>query len=340
MYVKDDYTYNFARLPIVIPDINYAHKPKQSEILSAVIQEAFSACGIANDQKPLLYVTMLKDQMVELEGVSVCDKTDSLRALSPLDFVYFSHLHAGTNQGILKEDIDFDKILQDIFLDEKKITLVNYFENLLLYPQIQPSSDRDFYEEKAYLKQIAQRAFAQPRDDAFSYQKPLLFCTTRSVDTQESLCRFMLLGMNVILAEGLYAFSLDPQNFMGPYSVLTYFNSDISSRVELPDFTALGSLVNINDSVVCSFRIEGSEPQSVKVEKDQIFTYPLAATDSVDVTITSSKYPTIEKKLFGGTFGVVIDTRDKTKQLNMTPAKKQEQVQKWESTLLAGMKGL
>ena len=238
------------------------------------------------------------------------------------------------------KDIDYKVLLKDILFDEDVEVVMNYFENLNLYPHTLPSSDRDRYEEEAYLKYVARKHCYIAPKEPFQDQRSILFSTTRMLGSDKEKVSFMFLCLESLCNEGWYSFKLDSSDFIGTVSAISYFDRELYEKIEFPDFVALGSVINIVDDISCVILGEGGKASEFKLKRNEIFTYPLPFEEEVKVSISSKKYGSIERSIRGGEFGVVIDTRDKLNERHGSMEKRKQVLKAWESTLLEGLKGL
>jgi len=340
LLIKDDFSYRILRIPLMSPDIYYAHQKSNSQIFEnylKLIEENFSI-KLTPDTK--LFVSTVKDFGIKHPPSTFCDKSEAFKSLSGIDFIYFGHLHVGSNQGVFSADVSYDEILQELHFDEGKQVIINYFENLALYPFIQPSSDRDFYEEEAYLKTIAKKKCQIVNTEPFEQSQKFIFSTTRSLDDELSLCRFMLLCSESLCTEGIYEYQLDQFDFVGASAALSLLDNKTFQRLEFPEFLTLGTVLNIQDNINCVITDPTSERVEFNLRKGEIFTYPLSDVNKVTLEIKSENHGPIVKELRGGVFGLVIDTREKTKSGLLNIDQRKRLIKSWEDSLLHSMKGL
>jgi len=175
LLVNDNFSYKIVRVPLMVPDIFYAHKPSKKEVfknLMEVLQEVFK---VSVDNKIKIYVTTLTDLDIHEKNIIFCNKSESFRSLSPIDFLYFGHLHVGGSMGVYNIEVSFKEVLKDLYFDESEDVVINYFKNLELYPFLKPDSDRDFYEEEAYLRFIARTRCKIENFETFANEKSVTF---------------------------------------------------------------------------------------------------------------------------------------------------------------------
>ncbi len=340
LYVKDNLSYELIRLPSMMPDIFYAHKPSHKESFELMVADVIAQLKIKPSDKVKIYGSALKDLGIEGKNTKFCNKSDAFKSLYPLDFFYFSHLHVGSNVGIFQEEVNFSELLKELLFDEEEEVIRNYFENLSLYPYVQPSSDRDYYEEEAYLRIISKRHCVIEEKDLFVNQRPITFSTTRKFLAENDLCRFMLLCLDSLCHEGFYTFKLDPKDFIGAASALSYFDTKLFQSLELPDFEMLGSVLNIMDDVICTITTNRKAKQEVNVSRNEVFTLPLDEKESVEIDVVSHRHGTLKRKVYGGKFGLIIDTRDKNTLNNISVEKRKEIIKLWEVKLLEQIRSL
>jgi len=324
----------------MVPDIFYAHKPSKKEVfknLMEVLQEVFK---VSVDNKIKIYVTTLTDLDIHEKNIIFCNKSESFRSLSPIDFLYFGHLHVGGSMGVYNIEVSFKEVLKDLYFDESEDVVINYFKNLELYPFLKPDSDRDFYEEEAYLRFIARTRCKIENFETFANEKSVTFSTTRGLDDERALCRFMLLCIDSLCSEGFYSFKLDQSNFLGASSPLCLLENTTFQRLEFPEFLTLGSVINIMDDLSCVISSSNGAKTQFSVKKGRVFTHPLSFSERITLSLKSKKYGSFEKELSGGVFGIVIDTREKSGTKTLSPDERKELIKSWEETLLYTLKGL
>lgn len=340
--LNDDLRYKLAKVPVASPKINFFNKPNDEDVFLNVLASVEKELKVTLNQNTKIYVSSLFDLNFKYPNLVFLNKNDCFKSLFPMDFLYFSHLHVGDNRGVYSENVDYAKLLKDIFFDEKEETLENYFGNLQLYPYTNPSSDRDQYEEMAYLRQIAKSncSVVSHTSGNFLETKGIICSTTRDLSSESAMCRFMLLCVDSICSDGFFYFRLDYGNFLGASSPISLVDSQAFQKIETPDFVPLGSLVSFNDDLDLSFESESGAKEELKLPRNQVFTLPVLSTDRVNLTFHSRKYGTLNKVLTGGAFGLVIDTRDKEDSNALNLEQKKNLVKSWEEILLVGYKNL
>ena len=340
LYLDDNFSFEIVRVPMNSPYISYGNKPSKRDIFLDLLSNIEKKIEIKLDKKVKIYVSSLYKYNLGLENVIFCDKSEAFSSLYPLDFLYFSHLHVGDNSGVYSGGVDYKLLLKEIFFDEKEETLMNYFENFNLYPFMLASSDRDVYEEVAYLKQIAKNHCRIYDKGGHGDIKSIIFSTTRELKDERSMSRFMLLCVESICRAGIYSFKLDYSNFLGSISALSFLEPKIFQKVEMPEFVELGTVITAEEDLTCSFSIEEGPRQEVKLARGSIFTLPLSSYQKVNISVNSKKYGIIDKVLNGGVFGVVLDTRNRNYLMPQTLEQKKELEKTWEDILLTGFKNL
>lgn len=344
LLINQDLTYKIARVPLMNHNIFFSHKPTPTEIFENLLKMLEGEFAISLNEQYEIYGSTYNHLRIQKSNVKFCDKDDAFKSLGPVEFLYFSHLHVGSNTGVFNIDVSYKELLKDLYFEEKETTIVNYFENLKLYPYLEPSSDRDFYEEESYLRFIAKNyCKIGSSSEPFLEQKSLVLSTTRSIDNEKALCRFMLLCVDSLCSEGYYTFKLDDRDFLGAVAALSLLSRPLYEKLELPEFALLGSVFNIYDDVSCIVLDTFGNKKEFQLGKDQIFTYPLSAVEKVKLTIKSKRYQVIEKEVMGGAFGIVIDTRRKGANHigeTLTLEQRKEIISQWEQALLHSLRGI
>lgn len=337
--VEDDLTYKLSKTPSSIPHIFYANRPSREQEFLNLIKAFENDFSVGIGDKVLTYVSSTADLGINLKNYRFCLKNDAFKSLAGLDFMYFSHLHVGSNIGVFFEDKDYPAITRNLFFDEKEDTLRNYFENLNLYPYIQASSDVDIYEEVYYLREIALKNCKVDNSTFESEPKNLIFTTTRVLNEENLLSRFMFLCLESMCKPGFYNFKLDYSNFIGSCAALSFFEKDLFQKISLPKFVSLGCIVSIPDDVTCRISSDVGGEEVFKLSRNDIFTRPLPSTEAVKLEISSKKYGSFDKLAEGGVFGLIIDTRDKADNRSFALAQKKELIKKWENSLREASRG-
>ncbi|MEK7595761.1 MAG: hypothetical protein AAB443_04225 [Patescibacteria group bacterium] len=335
LLVNDDLSYKVSRLPLMSPNIFYANRPSKTQEFLRLLSELEEELDIKIQDKLLIYAATTTDLGVSVKNCRFCSKDEAFRSLYPIDFRYFSHLHVGSSAGVFFEDKNFAAVKKELFFDEKEETLKNYFENLNLYPYIEASSDRDIYEELYYLKEIARTNCPLIPQGNVMEPKTIIFSTTRTVDEERLLARFMLLALDSLCSFGFYNFKFDFSNFLGSSSALSFFENELFQKISMPKFISLGSVVNLADDLTCEIDSGTGTIEDFRVEKGELFTRPLTSGESVVLKVGSKRFGAFEKVVPGGVFGIVLDTRDKDKEKDYPLAQKKLFVKSWEDQLVS-----
>lgn len=339
LLLNDDNTYKLAKISLSLPKINYGFRPSKEEYFRLLMKDIETRFKTKALGKYPVYVSHFQDLGVSIDGIKFCTKNDAFKSLYPLDFTYFGHLSVGSSTGIYQKDIDFNELVKELFFDEKPETIINYFENLNLYTYVEPDSDRDYYEEDTCLKFLVRKHCDYIKTNPLEEIRPVLFCTTKNLENESKLCRFMLLCVESVCTVGFYRFKLDFKNFIGTAAPISYFDNKKYQEIDVPEYFEMGSIVNIPDEISCSTLKDGEPFQQFKLSKNEIFTLPLTFQDKVDVVVKSKKYGELKKTLSGGAFGVVFDTREKSYDTVLPLEKRKVLMQEWEETLLIRLRG-
>lgn len=340
LLVNDDFSYRIAKFPMLTPRINFFGKFSNTEIFINLLSDIEERFKTQIYKKIPIYVSQFENNSINLEFVKFNLKSEAFKALNISDFVYFGHLNVGSKEGIYDRKLNFKEVAEELFFDEDAQTMANYFEDMNLYPFIQANSERDYYEEDTCLKFIVKNHCGFLKNSLSEDIKTVLFSTVRSLENEARLARFMLLCIESLGNNGFYDLKMDFRNFIGASAALAVFDNSIFEKVKIPSYFELGTLININDDIYCEFFVNGVKTQELDLKKNEIFSLPLHFSESVEVQITSGKFGKLKKTLNGGAFGIVLDTREKLKNVKtLSIDKRKLLMKKWEEELLERLKG-
>lgn len=205
---------------------------------------------------------------------------------------------------------------------------INFFSNKTLYSQMVSRRREEYDMEEKYLQKISDSI-----QHKFNSEIPVLFTGDRFFGAHRATGLLYISALGFLKAPGIYELMMDTANKLPAMALLNqtfqqtsgeegrkvgmltedildgnYFNNE---------FVTVGTVLKSQGRAECLFEKEGSSPQFVEIEKDEMFILPLEKNETARVSISTGKLGKIEKKITGGDVGFIIDTRvSKSNQFN------------------------
>lgn len=172
--------------------------------------------------------------------------------------------------------------------------------NLDLYHNIVYYDSRDIVQKDALLRAIvSQNNISVPFSDV-TYTGDRL----REFDINKPLTYLLL--FDLIRNPGSFYLKMDIENRFA-HSLLVP-DLDVTAQ-------NLGTLINVPGEVECLYETGFASPQLFELKSNNIFILPLDSTTEARVMLKSGEYK-LEQKITGGSLGLIIDTRDKRRNID------------------------
>lgn len=174
---------------------------------------------------------------------------------------------------------------------------MNFRMNLDMYHNIISLDSHDVVLKDALLREIIQRSTFNLESGEF------ILTGDRFREFAHNPSLTYLLIFDLIKDPGVFFLRLDKDNL---------YAHSVSIEDSTLSYPYIGTLINIAGNVECLYETEVGTSQLFDLKEDNIFMLPLNPGSDAKIMVKSSNQ-SFEQKVLGGSLGVVIDTREKTK---------------------------
>ena len=190
----------------------------------------------------------------------------------------------------------------------KKAILTETDANSTLYPHLQPQfafgdMETASYKDSSNLRSAPQQVKLYISGDRFHMP-------ANDIDVRATT--YMLL-FDILKTPGFFDLTIDSSNILINLLLLAHHKPEFHKLFLDYQFDSLGTLINTPGQTECLIKRNSGNSQLITIPTNNLYLLPLGKSDRATILLKSHLLGKFEKVVSGGTLGVVIDTRDKTK---------------------------
>lgn len=205
-------------------------------------------------------------------------------------------------------------------LTQDEIEKINSAANSYIFPQIIPNNIFDTLEEDSSVRfvDIEQKDKVVVTGDRFLGR-----------DTSTS----HILSFDLIKKPGVYEFKIDTKNMWVLLGLIHKVDEKLGEVLSAGIDFMEGTLVNSPGGAECLVSGDEGSDRLLEIKDNSIFILPLKKGSKVKITVKGNALNTTQKSVWGGDFGLVIDTRPKNNSIRFNELYTQKNLKMWEESV-------
>ena len=205
-------------------------------------------------------------------------------------------------------------------LTQDEMEKMNFVSNSYTFPQIIPHNIFDMLEEDNSLRFI----------DVESKEKEMI---TGDRFFKRNTNISYILAFDLIKKPGIYEFKIDTGNMWVLLELANRMNEKLGEILSTNTDFMGGTLVNSPGGAECLVSGEEGSDRLLEIKENSIFVLPLKKGSKAKITVKGSALNTTQKSIWGGDFGLVIDTRAKNNPARFKEIYTQKNLKLWEEAI-------
>lgn len=205
-------------------------------------------------------------------------------------------------------------------LTQEEIDKINFAFNSYIFPQIIPNNIFDTLEEDNSLRFTN----IEPGDK-------MIITGDRFFERGTNIS--YILAFDLIKKVGVYDFKIDTNNMWILLELVNKMDEKLGAVLSADTNFMGGTLVNSPGGAECLVSGEEGGDRLLEVKENSILVLPLNKGSKTKITVKGSALNTVQKIVWGGDFGLVIDTRPKNNLTRFREIYTQKNLKTWEDAV-------
>ncbi len=205
-------------------------------------------------------------------------------------------------------------------LTQDEIEKINFASNSYTFPQIIPNNIFDILEEDNSL-----------RFTDIEPKEKVIITGDRFLERNTNIS--YILAFDLIKKPGVYEFKIDTKNMWVLLELINRTNEKLGEILTVGSDFMGGTLVNSPGGAECLVSGEEGSDRLLEIKENSIFVLPLKKGSKAKITVKGSALNTTQKSIWGGDFGLVIDTRPKNNSIHFNEIYTQKNLKMWEESV-------
>jgi len=298
---KDYQVYSY---PYVYSPEAFSANFSSSDFYSAVFETFCKQSGVKFSECEVVITGFLEPHILDFE-VNYTSIDKALEAMKEYNAVLVNNYAIVTPLGF-KSFLPLEKgsVCGKTFELEER----NFYANMALYPQIFPTDMASQIDLDSNISKLICNTSIEYIKD-----KPIMFMGSRFSGRKYHEELSYLLMVSLVRDPGVYELKFDPTNEHVLSTLLKARNVTKASMEYHP--TAVGTLISTTGPLECMVTTDIGTSQVIELQVNKLFIVPLSEGEKAKIVLKTLGMDTIEKEIFGGTLGIIFDTRERKEDL-------------------------
>jgi|GEM_PF-1630663 len=292
---KTDYEFFYSPY-IYLPNL-FSNYTTEEEFYTTIIKLFCKKNGVEFDKCDIYvsgFVAVPEFKDPKFKRVSFVKLFDNMPNIYPVlvnDFAFATKFFmvASTSYGFLKN------VTED----------TTFSVNKCVYPNLRPLE----LSSQLTLDKEVLDAVAKDKAIKWDPNTPIVFMGSRFYAEEERDLDYLYM-FSLIHTPGVYDIYLDRTHTLLLFNMLNTVTEKDKLSLNLANIEHVGTLITGKGSVECLISSENGDAKVIDVDKNTIQKHSLEETSEYRLVIKNHSIGTVEKTVFGGKLGIIVDTRD------------------------------